>query len=60
MKKGAIKFLLYFLVFFGGNLIINILLKSQADFLKAFSTAYGVAFGIVAIEIYTRRKSKAV
>ncbi|MFI2959703.1 hypothetical protein [Priestia sp. JSM ZJ58] len=60
MKKGAIKFLLYFLVFFGGNLIINILFKSQADFLTAFSTAFGVAFSIAAIEIYTRRKSKAV
>ncbi|WP_182007542.1 hypothetical protein [Priestia aryabhattai] len=60
MKKVAIKFLLYFLVFFGGNLIINIFFKSQADFLTAFSTAFGVAFGIAAIELYTRRKSKTV
>ncbi|MGF9741541.1 hypothetical protein ABEX38_29675 [Priestia megaterium] len=58
MKEVSIKFLLYFLVFFGGNVIINILFKSQANFLTAFSTAFGVAFGIAAIELYKRQKSK--
>jgi len=59
LKKFALKFLTYFLVFFVGNLIINILFKSQADLLTAFSTAIGVSFGLAVIEFYTNKKSKA-
>lgn len=59
MKKVISQFLIYFSIFLIGNLIINILFKCQANFLTAFSTAIGVSVGLAAIEVYTKKKSKA-
>ncbi|PGN05081.1 hypothetical protein CN955_19525 [Priestia megaterium] len=59
MKKFVLKFLNYFLVFFVGNFIVNILLKSQADLLTAFSTVIGVSLGLAVIGFYINKKSKA-
>jgi len=58
LKKVILKFFVYFLIFFGGNLMINILFTSNFDLLTAFSTAFGVSFGIAFLEYYTYKKGK--
>jgi len=58
LKKVILKFFVYFLIFFGGNLMINILFTSNFDLLTTFSTAFGVSFGIAIFEYYTHKKGK--
>jgi len=58
LKKVILKFFVYFLIFFGGNLMINILFTSNFDLLTTFSTAFGVSFGIAFLEYYTYKKGK--
>ncbi|GAB1766954.1 MULTISPECIES: hypothetical protein [Priestia] len=40
--------------------MINILFTSNSDLLTAFSTAFGVSFGIAIFEHYTHKKGKEV
>ncbi|XIH37574.1 hypothetical protein C1N68_08140 [Priestia aryabhattai] len=58
MKKVILKFFVYFLIFFGGNLMINILFTSNSDLLTAFSTAFGVSFGIAIFGYCTHKRGK--
>jgi hypothetical protein len=56
MGGRIFKFLLYFLAFFTGNLIINGVFKHDLNVLTAFSVALGVSWGIIFLGPFFYRK----
>ena len=58
LEKSYFEIFGIFLMLFGGNLMINILFTSNFDLLTAFSTAFGVSFGVAIFDYYTHKKGK--